>query len=1057
MNTRIWQRIILGSVAVLLITFCIAVLILVWQQDNIVQRTINNFNNDFKGAIVIGDSDISPFKNFPYISIVVQNVQVYEDQADMFAPILDVSKIYLGFNFWTVLKGNFKVNLLKVENGNFDIVRHMDGTFNLVEALSGEKEIKEIKEEYNIELDKIELANLDIIKYDEGTRIHAETYIENATSKFKNSEETLEIALNSQLILNVIDDGDSTMLKKKHFKASTELEYDKKSGILTINPSDIHMKNALFNVAGKIDVLNDFDTDIAIHGNNPNFNLLIAFAPEELIPTLEQYDNAGRIFFDATIKGKSIRGQYPAIFAEFGCDSAYFSNPLSNKKLDQIAFKGHFTNGENRDLSTMEFVLENFSAKPEAGTFLADLAVRNFESPEIEMSINSNFDLDFLAKFLNVSSLQDLDGDVSLEMNFRDIVDLQNPEKSLEDFSQSYFTELEVNDLSFKIPGYPLAFDSIDIKATMDGNHAYLEYIYMNLGNSDLTIRGEIDDLPAIIHQTGDTVNAKLFIFSSLLDFKELTTKDTLVKKPFNEQINNMRLELSFVTLARSLTNYKYLPVGNFYVKNFYGKLENYPHTFRKFDAQIIINEENLDIIDFMGKIDKSDFHFIGRLYDYPKLMKDSLEGSIEIDFSLKSELLRLHDLFSYRGVNYVPPDYRDEQIKKLEMFGNAEFEFNDSLISTEIFFDQLNANVEVHEMQIHDIHGKFAFRNEYMNLKNMSGNIGNTSFVTNADIYLGENDSIRKAYNTVDISASMIDFDELSNYSAKTNVDSSINQISSEDAYNIYELPFTDLSFALDVDQMKYHKHLIKDINADLRIQKDHHVYVDTLNFYTSKGYFNIGGFFDGSDSDSIYFYPKIQVDTIDLVQMLYQFDNFGQDYIVSNNLSGRLSGSVYGRLMIHANMVPQIERSEFFMKLEITEGELKNYKPLSALSDYFKDKNLSRIRFDTLSNQILVSKGIINIPNMTINSSLGFMDISGRQDLDNNMEYYFKIPLKVVTKAARQKLFGKRGQVVDSTQIDAIQYKNDAKKTWYLNLKLEGNADDYKISLGKKTKTRG
>jgi len=152
----------------------------------------------------------------------------------------------------------------------------------------------------------------------------------------------------------------------------------------------------------------------------------------------------------------------------------------------------------------------------------------------------------------------------------------------------------------------------------------------------------------------------------------------------------------------------------------------------------------------------------------------------------------------------------------------------------------------------------------------------------------------------------------------------------------------------------------------------------------------------------------------------------------------------------------VPQIESSEFFMKLEIIDGELKNYKPLNAISDYFKDKNLNKIRFDTLSNQILVSKGMINIPNMTINSTLGFLDISGSQDMENNMEYYIRVPLKMVTKAARQKLFGKKGVITDSTQIDAIQYKSERKKTWYINIKLEGNPDEYKVSLGKREKDK-
>ena len=89
-----------------------------------------------------------------------------------------------------------------------------------------------------------------------------------------------------------------------------------------------------------------------------------------------------------------------------------------------------------------------------------------------------------------------------------------------------------------------------------------------------------------------------------------------------------------------------------------------------------------------------------------------------------------------------------------------------------------------------------------------------------------------------------------------------------------------------------------------------------------------------------------------------------------------------------------------------------------------------------------------------MTINSSLGHIDISGTQDMDSNMEYYFRVPLKVVTRAARQKLFGKKNAEIDSTQIDAIQIKNEDKKIWYLNLKLVGDPDDFEVSVEKKRK---
>ncbi len=1050
---KFWKRLIIGAIATILLLFSLVVGVLYWNQDKIVQNIIDGFNTDFKGAIIIGDTDISPFSNFPFISVVIENVQVFEDKADMFAPILDVSHISLGFNFWTLMGGNINVNLLKVENGNFDIVRYQDGSFNLVKALSGEKKIKDIKEEYNIELQKIELANLDIIKYDEGTNIHAETYIETASSKFKNAEGTLMIGVKSQFILNVINDGDSTIFKNKHLEANTELDYDKSSGMLTIKPSEIKLENGIFDVEGGINVLDEFDMDLRIHGNNPNFNLLIAFAPEELIPTLKQYENAGKIFFDTTIKGKSLSGNLPAINAEFGCDSAYFINPKSKKKLQEISFRGHFTNGIDRNMSTMEFTLTNISAKPEAGTFKANLSVKNFETPEIEMSITSHFDLDFLAKFLNVTSLENLGGDVSVRMDFRDIIDLKKPEKSLEKLSQSYYSELNVNDLRFKIPGYHMAFDSIDIKATMDGNHANIEYLYMNLGSSDITIRGDINDLPAIVHQTKDTINANLFIFSDLLNIKELTAQDTLHKKAIDETVENLRLELAFKTTAKALVQSPDLPLGDFFIKNLYGKLKQYPHTLKKFNAHLIIGEKDIDILEFNGNIDQSDIQYSGKLFDYPSILRDTLIGPIELDFKVNAELLRLNDLFAYGNENYVPEDYRKEEINDLVMYGNAHFDFEDSLKSADIYFDQLNANMKVHAMEITDIYGKVSLRDDMIILKSLSGEIGNTDFTANMRYYLGENDTIRKATNSISLEAEKVDFDQLSNYSTKYPSDS-IVLADPDSIFNIYQVPFTDIAFDLDVTNLTYHRHQIQNLKAGFHIQKNHFVKIDSVKLETAGGTFEISGYFDGSDHTNILFYPEIKIKQVNMDQMLYRFENFGQDQIVSENLSGRLTGSIAGKIKMRPDMIPQLDESDIILELNIINGQLKNYKPMVALADYFKDKNLNEIHFDTLSNQIHVDKGIITIPAMTINSSLGFMEISGTQDLNNNMEYYFRVPMKMVTKSASQKLFGKKGVVMDSTHVDEIQYKNSDKKIWYLNLKLVGNPDDFKVSLGRKKK---
>ena len=92
-----------------------------------------------------------------------------------------------------------------------------------------------------------------------------------------------------------------------------------------------------------------------------------------------------------------------------------------------------------------------------------------------------------------------------------------------------------------------------------------------------------------------------------------------------------------------------------------------------------------------------------------------------------------------------------------------------------------------------------------------------------------------------------------------------------------------------------------------------------------------------------------------------------------------------------------------------------------------------------------------------MTIESTLGHMELSGTQSIDNTIEYYLRIPWKTVKKAARYKLFGKKKEE-DITAEDTIIEVDPTQKTRYLNIKLHGNTDDFKVSLqkAKKDKTK-
>ena len=1031
-------------------------------QDKIIQSGVDSINNGHHGMIVIGDTHLDPFKYFPNISIKVDDVKVLESKEEDTSTILEVADIYIGLNFWDIVGNKVVIQNLLIEDGFFDIVLHQDGTNNLSNALATEDESTD-SEPLHVYLQNIELKNLDIHKKDESTGMDIETLIYEAKGGFKTTQEHITAHIDTEFELNIIDNGDTTYIRHKHFEFHTDIDLDETTGLLAIKPSGLTMEHADFVIYGSIDTKDAMNLDLKIKGTKPNFDMLISFAPEELIPVLERYDNAGNIYFNANIKGSSAFGHIPFFEVNFGASEAFLENTVAGRRVDDVGFEGHFTNGSERNASTMEFSMVNMTANLEKGNFQGGVFVKNFDEPDVSMEVDAQFDLDFIAEFLNLKDYDEASGSVALKMKFHDIIDLDHPERALNNLDQAYFSELKVTNLVMKSDALPAPLKSLNAHLIMNGKKAEVNQFELQLGESDLSITGYVSDLPAIIHHTNIPVESHLEITSDVLDIAELTGYSVEDSTGIDERIVDLSVGFSFKASARDFTESKHLPRGEFFVDSLHATLKHYPHELHDFHVDILLDDQDIRIQDFTGYLDKSDFHFNGVIHDYAFWMQDTLNGDVDLDITLRSELMRLEDVFTYQGENYVPKDYRHEEFDDLTLHLNSSIHYKDSqLYAIDIDLDKFDTKLHVHPMRFTDFNGRIHYEDDHLMIENFHGQMGRTVFNVDMNYYLGEDQSIKKRDNQFTLKTNYIDFDQLTNFNLNLPDESAQlkekNAPTTEDvaehaeAFNLYELPFTDMAFDVDIGHFIYHRIDLQNINAKLRTTQDHYIHVDTLSMNAAGGALRMNGYFNGSDPEHIYMKPNLEVKNMNLDQLLFKFENFGQDAIVSENLHGQLSSSITGNIRVYPDFVPDLDQSEVHMDVEVLNGRLENYNYMLVLADYFEDKDLSKVRFDTLKNHIDVTNGVITIPKMTIESTLGHMDISGKQDMDNNMEYYVRIPWKLIKQVTRNRIFGAKKS--NSTTEDEIIELDPDKKVNYLNLKIFGTMEDYKIRIGKAKK---
>ena len=497
-------KIILLAVIILpLVIILGAIAAVYYNQERLVQQGITAVNDSYRGELVVTGSHISPFANFPYISIDLEGVAFYENKAKNTKPLYTAKDVYVGFDLWDILAGNYKVKSIKINQGHLDVIKYENGDINLLLAkeMESTKEEIEDEEDFQFELEKLTINGFELQYADLATGKEILAHIQNLESKISMSDDHFFIDLLSQLDLELMENGVPHYFSNKHFELDLELDYDKVTEVLKVIPSKLKFEEALFTLEGIVDVSNDLDMDLKFYGEKPDFNVFAAFAPKEVGEALKRYKNEGQIYFLGSIRGKSMNDHTPAISVEFGADNAYFLNTEVDKKVDQLSFAGYFTNGKERTLESSELRLQKFSARPAEGIFQGKMIVKNFKDPNIKVNLHADLDLEFVGQFLQVEGLERLKGQILLDMDFDELVDLELPGENLAQLKSGIDSELTIKNLSFNIPNYPHSIRRANGHATMENGQIIMDNLSFGIADSDFKFSMELSDFPALFHR----------------------------------------------------------------------------------------------------------------------------------------------------------------------------------------------------------------------------------------------------------------------------------------------------------------------------------------------------------------------------------------------------------------------------------------------------------------------------------------------------------------------------------------------------------------------------
>ncbi len=148
-----------------------------------------------------------------------------------------------------------------------------------------------------------------------------------------------------------------------------------------------------------------------------------------------------------------------------------------------------------------------------------------------------------------------------------------------------------------------------------------------------------------------------------------------------------------------------------------------------------------------------------------------------------------------------------------------------------------------------------------------------------------------------------------------------------------------------------------------------------------------------------------KLNVTDIDINKTFTAFNNFGQNFIVSDNLQGNLTGTV--TVLSPLDSTYRIMKKALVAEahLVITKGKLSKFAPAESLSSYLDLDELKEISFSRMENDLFINNSTVSIPKMLINSSAVNFTLYGTHGFDNDYSYHVRLLLsEVLSRKARE-----------------------------------------------------
>lgn len=401
-----------------------------------------------------------------------------------------------------------------------------------------------------------------------------------------------------------------------------------------------------------------------------------------------------------------------------------------------------------------------------------------------------------------------------------------------------------------------------------------------------------------------------------------------------------------------------------------------------------------------------------------------SFDGNLE--FALKDAA----SLFKWEGINKPTGNVKSALRMNGELASFGKFKLNDwkkSAIRGRVEIDQLGFQQD-NKMLFKKINGVLTFNNNRIETNNLIGEINGNEISFSGQLnnligYLVDDKETLLAEGNV-YSKNLTINDLITEQSNKSKEEQPFSMDFSSHLILYLECKFQTLQM---------NDFSMTDFRGDF-ILKNKQLSLRNTSFKAEEGELEGDFFLRENERQQLAFSCFSELKNVNIKKLFKTFDNFGQQTLLSENISGLVDANV----RYYSEWSSTFDFSSKSLKVEsdisIKNGVLSNFQPLESLSKYIELEELKNVRFKKLNNTILIEDETVYIPRFNVSSSALNLSLEGSHRFNQQINYQFTLLLN--------ELLGKKVKKPKTSEFGYVE--DDGLGRTKLFLKMTGTSSE-------------